>query len=277
MDNMEKFTEKAGLGGLVVMGAICGDIIGSFYEFRATKDHDFPLFTWKSSFTDDTVCTVALADALSRGEEYAGSLRLWCRKYPRAGYGGWFQRWFREDDAPAYNSYGNGSAMRVSAAGAYARSLGEALELAKKSAEITHNHPEGIKGAQAVAAAIYYARKGKSKTEIKEIVEELFGYDLNRTIEEMRPGYRFDVSCQGSVPESIICFLESTDYEDAVRNAVSMGGDADTMGAIAGGIAAAYYKEIPAKILDECLSRLPEEMKETVTAFGQAAGLRSLS
>ncbi len=255
---------------LVLLGAICGDIIGSCYEFAATKDYDFNLFTFKSRFTDDTVCSIGIADALIHKEPFEGWLQYWCRKYPRAGYGYMFRSWIYSDTMEPYNSWGNGSAMRVSAVGAYANSLEEVMELAKKSAEITHNHPEGIKGAQATALAIHLALTGKTKEEIKCAIESNFAYDLNRKYDDIQPGYGFDVSCQGSVPESIIAFLESDDYESAVRKAVAFGGDADTMGAITGGIAAAFYGEIPSYILDEGLNRLPEEIKTVINKFNRS-------
>lgn len=254
---------------LVLMGAICGDIIGSCYEAHSTKDYNFTLFADKSRFTDDTVCSVGIADALIHGEPFDGRLQYWCRKCPKAGYGGRFRSWIHSDVPEPYNSWGNGSAMRVSAVGAYAGSLVEVLDLARRSAEITHNHPEGIKGAQATALAIFMALRGHSKKDIKSAIEENFGYDLSRRYDDIRPGYGFDVTCQGSVPESIIAFLESYDYESAVRKAVALGGDADTMAAIAGGIAAAFYGEIPLHILDECISRLPYEMRDVINNFNK--------
>lgn len=255
---------------LPLIGAICGDIIGSWYEFCATKHRDFELFNSRSGFTDDTVCSIAVADALMNGNDFTGSLTHWCRKYPRAGYGRNFKNWFMQDNPQPYNSWGNGSAMRVSAVGVYANSIDEVLYLAEKSAAVSHNHPEGIKGAQATALAIHLALIGKSKAEIKEQIELRFGYDLNRKYADIQPDYGFDVSCQGSVPEAIIAFLESTDYESAIRMAVAYGGDADTQAAITGGIAAAYYGEIPGYILTESYSRLPLEMKEIIASFNQA-------
>lgn len=254
---------------LPLIGAICGDIIGSWYEFCATKRMDFKLFSSSSGFTDDTVCSIAVAEALMNGNDFTGSLTHWCRKYPRAGYGENFRYWFMQANPQPYNSWGNGSAMRVSAVGAFANSIEEVLYLAEMSAAVSHNHPEGIKGAQATALAIHLALVGKSKAEIKEQIESRFGYDLNRKYADIQPDYGFDVSCQGSVPEAIIAFLESTDYESAIRMAVAYGGDADTQAAITGGIAAAYYGEIPAYILTESLSRLPHEMKEIIATFNQ--------
>ncbi len=254
---------------LVLIGAICGDIIGSWYEFSPTKDRDFELFHSASRFTDDTVCSIAIADALMDGNDFVGKLQHWCRKYPKAGYGGKFNWWFRQENPQPYNSWGNGSAMRVSSVGAFGKSIDEVLELAKLSAEVSHNHPEGRKGAQATALAIYLALEGCSKEEIKEQIESRFGYDLRRKYTDIQHRYRFDVSCQGSVPEAIIAFLESTDYESAIRLAVAYGGDADTQAAIAGGIAAAFYGEIPDNILTESLTRLPADIKEVIANFNQ--------
>lgn len=254
---------------LVLIGTICGDIIGSWYEFCSTKSLDFKLFTDQSRFTDDTVCSIAIADALMNGKDFVGKLKYWCRKYPKAGYGGNFNWWFRQDDPKPYNSWGNGSAMRVSAVGAFASSIDEVLNLAKKSAEVSHNHPEGIKGAQATALAIFLALNGSSKEQIKEQIEVRFGYDLCRKYADIQPRYGFEVSCQDSVPEAIIAFLESSDYESAIRMAVAYGGDADTQAAITGGIAAAYYGEIPDFILTECLNRLPSDIKEVIAKFNK--------
>ena len=250
-------------------GAMAGDIIGSFYEFNATKKYDFYLFTPFSKFTDDTVMTVANADWLITGDSLLGVMQDYGNRYPHAGYGGMFRAWLREDEPKPYNSFGNGSAMRVSPVGWAFDTLEETLEAAKQSAEVTHNHPEGIKGAQATVACIFMARTGKSKQEIKEYIENTFGYNLNRTCDEIRPDYHFDVTCQGSVPESIITFLESTDFESAIRLAVSMGGDADTMGAITGGIAEAYYGGVPEHIRKEVLKRLPNEFIDVMQKFYQ--------
>ena len=248
-------------------GAVAGDIIGSIYEWNATKKTDFYLFTPFSKYTDDTVMTVANADWLNTGDSLLGIMQDYGNRFPHAGYGGMFRSWLREDDPKPYNSFGNGSAMRVSPVGWVFNTLEETLEAAKTSAEITHNHPEGIKGAQATAACIFMARTGKSKEEIKEYIEMTFGYDLSRTCDEIRPNYKFDVTCQGSVPESIIAFLESTDFENALRLAISLGGDADTMGAITGGIAEAYYGDVPVHIRKEVLKRLPNDFIEVLQKF----------
>lgn len=250
-------------------GAVAGDIIGSVYEWNATKKTDFYLFTPFSKYTDDTVMTVANADWLNTGDSLLGIMQDYGNRFPHAGYGGGFRSWLREDDPKPYNSFGNGSAMRVSPVGWAFNTLEETLEAAKISAEITHNHPEGIKGAQAIAACIFMARTGKNKEEIKNYIENTFGYNLNRTCDDIRPTYQFDVTCQGSVPESIIAFLESTDFENAVRLAVSLGGDADTMGAIIGGIAEAYYGGVPEHISKEVLKRLPNEFIDVMSRFYQ--------
>lgn len=245
-------------------GAVCGDIIGSLYEWHRTKDYDFKLLTKSSRFTDDTVCSIAVADALTSDMDFTRSLQEWCQKYRNAGYGGKFRHWIGNPNPMPYGSYGNGSAMRVSAAGALATSVEECLSLAEKSASVTHDHPEGIKGAQAVALAIFLSLEGKDKDFIRQELESRFGYDLSRDYEEIKKGYRFEVSCQKSVPEAIIAFLISDDYESAVRRAVAYGGDADTQAAIAGSIAAAFYGEIPDNIMDECMVKLPDEMKEVI-------------
>ena len=252
----------------ILLGAIAGDVIGSYYEFMPTRTTDFPLFNGNSThFTDDTVMTVANADWLLTGDSLLGIMQDYGNRYINAGYGGMFFDWLRQDDPKPYNSFGNGSAMRVSPVGWAFDTLEETLEAAKNSAEITHNHPEGIKGAQATAAAIYLARTGKSKQEIKNYVEDIFGYNLNKTCDQIKEYYQFDETCQGTVPESIIAFLESTDYESAIRLTISLNGDADTMGAITGAIAEAYYKEIPGYIKEEVIKRLPDEFITVMQKF----------
>ena len=256
-------------------GAILGDIIGSPYEFgRGEKTKEFPLFSEKSRFTDDTVMTVAVAEALlcvprdydSIGAAVIYSMQNWGRKYPRAGYGGKFREWLKAKEPKPYGSFGNGSAMRVSAVGWLYDTTELTRNVARLTAKVTHNHPEGIKGAESVASAIFLARTGESKETIKKYIEDEFGYNLSRTLGEIRPGYRMDVTCQGSVPEAIIAFLESVDFEDAVRNAVSLGGDTDTIACIAGSIAEAYYGLLPAQE-DDCLRRLPQKMKDVLIRF----------
>jgi len=253
-----------------LLGAIAGDVIGSYYEHIRTKDYNFKLFRGRSICTDDTKMTVAVAHWLLDGDRSADSLVHYLQSYGRTypgGYGHAFLNWVLSDNPHPYNSCGNGSAMRVSPVGWAFDTLEETIEVAKLSAEVTHNHPEGIKGAQSVAACIYMARNGKNKQEIKEYVENTYGYDLNRTCDEIRPDYRFEVSCQKSVPESIIAFLESSDFESAVRLAVSLGGDADTQGAIAGSIAEAYYGGVPDDIKDEVIARIPVEFVDVMSNF----------
>ena len=252
----------------LILGAIAGDIIGSAYEFYSTKDYNFLLLSDSSTYTDYTVMTVANADWLLTRDALKGIMLDYGNRYT-AGYGGWFYGWLLNENPQPYNSWGNGSAMRVSPVGWAFDTLEETLVAAKQSAEVTHNHPEGIKGAQATAACIFWARKGKTKQQIKEYVEALFGYDLNRTCDEIRPNYEFEPSCQKTVPESIIAFLESTDFESAVRLAVSLGGDADTMGSITGGIAEAFYGGVPEHIRKEVLKRLPDEFIEVMEKFYQ--------
>ena len=260
-------------GKSCILGAIAGDIIGSPYEFNNVKSLDFELFTNDTYFTDDSVLTVATMYALLRQTGYAKAYQRFGRNYPHRGYGGNFKKWLSANNPEPYNSWGNGSAMRVSPVGWYCDSIDDVLAEAKKSAEVTHNHPEGVKGAQAAAAAVYLARTGKSKDEIKRFIADGFGYDLNRTIDEIRPAYQFDVSCQGTVPEAIIAFLESTGYENAVRLAVSIGGDSDTLAAITGGIAEAFYREIPEDITDFVQVILgPDIMQDVVLPFSEKYG-----
>ncbi|MGX2966764.1 ADP-ribosylglycohydrolase family protein [Ursidibacter sp. B-7004-1] len=245
-----------------MFGAITGDIIGSRFEFNNYKGVDFELFTSECCFTDDTVCTIAIAEwALNNyQDDLVAIVRKWGNKYPYAGYGGTFVRWLNPNVIPApYNSWGNGSAMRVSSVGWLCNDIDTVLERAKQSAEITHNHPEGIKGAQAVASAIYFARVGKDKAFIKDFIEQRFAYNLNQTCDEIRPVYEFDVSCQGSVPQAIIAFLESQDFEDSIRLAVSLGGDSDTIAAITGSIAEAFYQGVPEEIKAKAVTYLPQE------------------
>ena len=260
-------TQKVNRNCNILIGAIAGDIIGSIYEHRPIKSIDFPLFKEYSRFTDDTVMTVANADWLLTNDSLSDTMRKYGNHYLTAGYGGMFLRWLMSDNPQPYNSYGNGSAMRVSPVGWVFGTLEETLEKAKESAEVTHNHPEGIKGAQSVAACIYLARTGKPKQEIKEYIETTFGYDLSKTCKEIRPTYSFSGSCQGTVPASIIAFLDSTSFEHAIRLAISLGGDADTMEAITGSIAEAYYQEIPEVIKKEVIKRLPEEFINVMESF----------
>ncbi|RBP44958.1 ADP-ribosylglycohydrolase family protein [Garciella nitratireducens] len=260
-----------------MLGAIAGDIIGSVYEWNNTKTENFKLFHPSCRFTDDTVLTIAIADAILSQEEtdkenndskiYAQKLKQYGKKYPLAGYGGKFKQWLNSDSFEPYYSFGNGSAMRVSPIGFAFDHLDKVLEESKKSAEVTHNHPEGIKGAQAVASAIFLARMGKNKEEIKQFIQEKFKYSLEKSLEEIRPSYTFDASCQGSVPQAILAFLESNSYEDTIRKAISIGGDSDTIACIAGGIAQAYYKKIPEYIIKKTLSILDAELVQVIDNF----------
>ena len=249
-------------------GAILGDIIGSPFEFdRGNKTKEFDLFTKGCDFTDDSVMTIAVGEALLAvgaeatvkeiEEALVTNMQDWGKRYPYAGYGGRFRYWLRERNPKPYGSYGNGSAMRVSAVGWLYDSLERTREVARATANVTHNHPEGIKGAEATASAIYMARNESSKEEIKEYIEREFHYNLDRTLDEIRPGYHMDETCQRTVPEAIIAFLESKDFEDAIRNAVSLGGDTDTLGAITGSIAEAFYG-ISDVLIAECRSRIDE-------------------
>ena len=258
-------------------GAILGDIIGSPFEFdRGDKTKDFKLFSRRSHFTDDSVMTLAVCEALLKvGQDVTvkeiedaviSSMQSWGRRYPHAGYGGYFRRWLTARHPEPYNSYGNGSAMRVSAVGWLYDSLEKTRTVAKATANVTHNHPEGIKGAEATASAIFMARNGSSKEEIKKYIENEFHYDLNRTLNEIRPGYHMDETCQKTVPEAIIAFLEAKDFEDAIRNAVSLGGDTDTLGAITGSIAEAYYG-IPEWLITECRKRINKDMRIILDDF----------
>ncbi len=259
-------------------GAILGDIIGSPYEFdRGDKTKDFPLFNEDSTFTDDSVMTIAVADALlSEAKDperiktlLVYSMKRWGKKLPDAGYGGMFYRWLFTDDPQPYGSFGNGSAMRVSSVGWLYDSLEETREKARLTAEVTHNHPEGIKGAESVAAVIWLARNGKSKQEIREYVIKEFGYDLSRTCDEIRPGYYHVESCQQTVPEAITAFLEGESFEDVIRTAVSLGGDCDTLTCIAGSMAEAFYG-VPEELKEECRKRITPEMKEVLDRFDKA-------
>lgn len=258
-------------------GAILGDIIGSPFEFdRGDKTKDFKLFSRRSHFTDDSVMTLAVCEALLKVGQDATvkeiedavitSMQSWGRRYPHEGYGGYFRRWLTARHPQPYNSFGNGSAMRVSAAGWLYDSLEKTRTVAKATANVTHNHPEGIKGAEATASAIFMARNGSSKEEIKKYIENEFHYDLNRTLDEIRPSFHMDETCQKTVPEAIIAFLEARDFEDAIRNAVSLGGDTDTLGAITGSIAEAYFG-IPEALISECRNRINKDMKDVVDAF----------
>ena len=250
-----------------MLGGIAGDIIGSRFEHARIKTKDFELFGRQCTFTDDTVHTVAVADSLLTKTPYQVNFLRYFQSYPNAGYGNRFRRWARSPRPVPYGSFGNGSAMRVSPIAWYYDSLDKVLEEALHSAEVTHNHPEGIKGAQAVAGAIYLARTGAGKQEIREFVETGFGYDLGGNLADIRADYGFNVTCQGSVPQAFIAFLEAGDFEDAVRNAVSLGGDSDTLACIAGGIAEAYFGGVPEAISKQVFMRLDESITVTTQRF----------
>jgi ADP-ribosylglycohydrolase len=263
-------TDKTQGSFIVMIGSIAGDMIGAPYEGAPIKHKDFDLVV--AGFTDDTVLTVAVADALLNKGGFARTLKHYAQHYPDRGYGGRFREWIWSSANQPYGSFGNGAAMRVSPVGFAFDTAAEVLAQAGRSAAVTHNHPEGIKGAQAVALAILRARTGRSKEEIRSEMADRFGYAMERSVEEIRPGYGFDVSCQGSVPESIIAFLDAASYEDAIKNAVSLGGDADTMACIAGGIAQAFYRKIPAAIVSTVREKLPTELLVVVDRFNATYG-----
>lgn len=250
-----------------MIGAIAGDIIGSVYEFNQIKTKEFRFFGPGSHFTDDTVLTVAIAHAIFLGDDYRRSVLDFGRHYPGVSYGGGFRAWLAANKPKPYDSWGNGSAMRVSPVGLAFDSVEDVLREAGRTAEFTHNHPEGIKGAQATALAVFLARTTHDKRLIRREISSRFGYDLTRTVDEIRPDYGFDESCQRTVPEAIVAFLDGTSYEDAVRNAVSLGGDSDTLACITGGIAEAFYGPVPAKIRTKVREALPKELWEIAEAF----------
>jgi ADP-ribosylglycohydrolase len=268
-----------------MFGAIVGDIAGSTFEARNCRFEGCEIFATGSRFTDDSVLTLATAHHFLTGESYSDLYQIYGRRYPLAGYGASFRTWMLSSNPKPYNSWGNGSAMRVSPVGWVAESLDWALEESKRSAEVTHDHPEGIKGAQSVSAAIFLARTGATKDTIREFISRKFGYDLNRTIDEIRPTYIFEVSCQHSVPEAIIAFLESDGFESAIRKAISLGGDSDTIACIAGSIAHAFYGSIPDWMIGYCRQKLDSLQIDLIDDFwarfpkkssGQGVGLNGL-
>lgn len=257
---------------LPIIGAIAGDVIGAPYELKGTriKTESFPLFPEKLTFTDDTVLTLAIAKwVINRNLNLSDTVHAIGRKYKNVGFGHAFKEWLRSEIHSPYNSLGNGSAMRVSPVGVIGKDIIEVLDMAKYTAEITHNHPDGIRGAQAVASAIFLSFHGYSKEYIKDFIESKFKYDLSKTISEIRPDYDFDATCTGSVPQAIIAFLESKSVEHAIRLAVSLGGDADTQASIAGSIASAYYKNIPIDISNKVISILPPDLMQILIEFNQ--------
>lgn len=250
-----------------MFGAIAGDIIGSIYEFKNIKTKDFPLFQSTNFFTDDTVCTVAIADALLRQTDPEETLRSWCLRYEsNGGWGRKFSQWIVNSKLGPYGSYGNGAAMRISPIGFVSKNEYEAYDLADKFTAITHNHPEGIKGARATALTIFMARHHFSMNTIRNVITEYFQYDLSQSVEQIRSDYFFNETCQGTVPQALTCFLEATSFEDAIRNGISIGGDSDTIGSIVGGMAEAKWG-IPNDILTEVRARLPDDMLETMDGF----------
>jgi len=251
-----------------MLGAIIGDIVGSRFEFNNHLSTDFDLFTPECDFTDDTICTIAVADALLKDIPFAESLRYWCRKYPhpKGSYGGSFFCWLSSENPQPYNSFGNGSAMRVSPCAWLSNDMETVLSTAMLSVACTHNHPEGVKGALCVAECIFRGRFFHGKHSIKQLVEDRYGYTLNATCTEIRKNKSFNETCQVTVPQAIICFLESDDFESAIRLAVSIGGDSDTIAAITGSIAEAYYS-IPENIKTKALGYLPQDMLDVYSAF----------
>jgi len=258
-----------------MLGAIAGDIIGSAWERTGEKRLDFPLFTASSRFTDDTVMTVAIAHALLDGRDYAEAMRDYGGRYPYAGYRLRFARWVRDPTIGPYGSFGNGAAMRVTPVAYAARSVEQVLEEASRSAAPTHNSREGTAGAQATALAVFLARTGEEKQTIRGEIARRFGYDLSRSVDEIRPHYHLDMRAERSVPESIICFLDADSFEGSVRNAVSLGGDTDTMACIAGAIAEAYFGAVPEPIEREVENRLPAEFLQVVERFTERYGINS--
>jgi ADP-ribosylglycohydrolase len=250
-----------------MIGAIAGDIVGSVYEWNNIKTKQFELFHPSCFFADDSVLTIALADAILNNHDYGAMMKSYYHRYPDAGYGGFFHQWARSAESQPYNSWGNGAAMRISPVGFAFESLAEVLVKAKQYTNTTHNHPEGIKGAQATASAIFLARTGKTKTEIKEYVETTFGYDLSITLDDLRPSYAFNESCQETVPQAIIAFLESYDFEDAIRNAISLGGDSDTLACITGGIAQAFYGGVPDSVAAKIMEVLDKDLRKVTSEF----------
>ncbi|MCX6055679.1 MAG: ADP-ribosylglycohydrolase family protein [Chloroflexi bacterium] len=252
-----------------MIGAIAGDIIGSVYEWHNIKTTYFPLFKQGCKFTDDSVLTIALADSILNQADYIDRMKFYFHKYPFAGFGGHFSNWAESDSREPYNSWGNGAAMRISPVGFAYKTLEETLEKAEYFTALTHNHPEGIKGGCATAAAIFLGREGRSKIEIKDYIETNFKYDLSRSLERIRPTYHYDISCQGTVPEALIAFLESNDFEDAIRKAVSLGGDCDTLTCITGGIAQGFYGEIPQSVAQTVYELLDEPLRLITQEFSR--------
>lgn len=257
-----------------MLGAIIGDFVGSIYEMNNIRTTDFPFFSDTCTFTDDTMMTIAIAQAMLGDRDYAKALREYGKLYPEAGYGRRFLEWVNDPDAPAYNSFGNGSAMRVSPAGWLAETLDEALELARETALPTHNHPDGVLGAQIVAGCIFLLRQGKGKDDIRAWVEEM-GYSMDLSIAELQKTYRFDVSCKGSIPQAIQAFIESTDFESAIRLGISIGGDSDTIASIAAALAEVIYpipEEMRLHVMDKLERHGPAAPAQVVRNFYERLG-----
>lgn len=258
-----------------MLGAIVGDVIGSVHEWAGTKIKDFPLFVPQSTFTDDSILTVAVAEWILTGRDLVDLFHTYTNAYPGRGYGMMFYRWASNRLREPYNSFGNGAAMRVSPVGFAFETMEEVLSCSERCAATTHNHPEGIRGAQATAAAVYLARRVKSMNQIRDILESRFGYDLHAHVDEIRPTYGFDETCQRTVPQTLAAFFDSASYEDAIRNAVSLGGDADTLACITGGIAEAYYGGVPAELEAPVRALLDPRLLEVVERFRGHCGLLS--
>jgi ADP-ribosylglycohydrolase len=257
-----------------IFGAIAGDVIGSTYEFKNEKSVNINLFVEESTFTDDTVLTIAVADAILNNKDFGKTIWEYGNKYIDRGYGGRFLEWLASENPTPYDSWANGSAMRVSPVGWAYSTLHETLEMAKKSAEVTHNHPGGIRGAQAIASAIYLARNGFSKKAIKDYISQTFEYDLNFKLDDIREEYKFHVSCKYSVPQAIVAFLESTDFESGIRLAISIGGDSDTISAMTSSISVAFYNQISDDIYNFVKSRLPQDFIDIIEQFNERFGFK---
>ncbi len=256
--------------GKLIIGAVAGDMAGYHHTCKKPESSGYPLLSEKSDYTCDSVLTVAVMDSLLNGREYTSTLQSYGRSYPGRGYGTAFSRWLSRDYPKPYSSWNNGAALRVSPIGYACRTLNEVLDEARSCAEVSHNHPDGIKGAQAAAAAVFLAKNGRNKTEIRDYIESTFGYNLSKSIEEIRPGYFYDQSSEGTVPEAIIAFLDSEDFESAIRLALSLSCKTGSIASITGGIAQAYYKELPDQLVREVVSHISPEMYETIYEFSNA-------
>lgn len=255
-----------------MLGAIAGDIVGSIYEFDPIDHEDFePLFGEDATFTDDTILTVAVADALVSGRDPVETFKAWGRGFPNAGWGGMFARWLFSDETAPYGSFGNGAAMRVSPAGWIGRDLDEVLALADRVTVVTHDHPDAVDGARAVAEAVYRFRTRATADAVRDAIGRRYGYDLDRTAAQIRPHYDFDETCRGTVPPALVCALEARSTEDAIRKAVSLGGDADTLAAIAGAVAEARFG-LPTDLANEALARIPEPVRDVLRRAYARAG-----